>query len=138
MGQGETRMTGLGERAPSRRVVLGSMAAMGASALLPGASALAQGAEKTRRIDTHSHYFAPEWKEADAAFAKKVGGPPPFTGGWTVEKSLEDMEKGGVTTAVLSLPSIPGNWFGGDPKVAVRLSRTSNEYAAGLVRDHAG
>ncbi len=48
------------------------------------------------------------------------------------------MEKGGVELAILSLSSIPGNWFGGDPATAVRLSHACNEYAAGMVRDHPG
>jgi 6-methylsalicylate decarboxylase len=43
-----------------------------------------------------------------------------------------------VTTAVPSLPTIPGNWFGGDPATAVQLSRICNDYAARLVRDHPG
>lgn len=131
-------MTGSGARARTRREVMGAMAAAGAGAMLPLSGAAAQTGQSVRRIDTHSHFFAPEWKEADADYAQKIGGPPPFTSGWTIEKSLADMEKGGVTTAVLSLPSIPGNWFGGDPKTAVRLSRASNDYAAGLVRDHPG
>ncbi len=129
-------MTELGGRTPSRRdFLVGGLAAAGAASLLPRA-ARAQG--NVKRIDTHSHYFAPEWKETDAAFAQKIGAPPPYTNSWTVEKSLADMEKGGVTTAVLSLPSIPGNWFGGDPKTAVRLSRACNDYAAKLAQDHPG
>ena len=121
----------------SRRTILAALAAIGACAALPSSSS-AQAVTRLRRIDTHAHYFAPEWKQADIEYNKRIGGPPPFTTGWTVEKSLEDMEKGGVGTAILSLPSIPGNWFGGDPKVAVRLAHASNEYAAGLVRDHPG
>src|ERR1700676_1902807 len=120
-------MTGSGE-CPSRRAVLGGIAAAGAGAILPLAGAAAQNGEPGRRIDTHSHFFAPEWKETDIEYAKKIGGPPPLTTGWTIEKSLADMEKGGVSTAVLSLPSIPGNWFGGDPKTAMRLSRACNDY----------
>lgn len=127
-------MTQMVGRPTRREVLAGSLAAAGA-AMLP----LYAGAQdKVKRIDTHSHYFAPEWKEADAAFAQKIGAPAPFTNSWTVEKSLEDMEKGGVTTAVLSLPSIPGNWFGGDPATAVRLARASNDYAAKLAQDHPG
>jgi predicted TIM-barrel fold metal-dependent hydrolase len=94
--------------------------------------------KKATRIDTHHHFYAPEWKEADAAYAQKNGAGPPATSGWTVEKTLDDMEKGGVELAILSLSSLPGNWFGGDPATAVRLSRACNEFAAGLVRDHPG
>ena len=123
--------------APSRRTVLGSIAAVGAGALLPTLAPDAKAADKPRRIDTHHHFFAPEWKEAELDWVAKTHGFMfPGNRDWTVDKSLEDMEKGGVSTSVLSLASIPGNWFGGDPNTAVRLSRACNDYAAGIVRDH--
>jgi 6-methylsalicylate decarboxylase len=115
-----------------RRAVLAGLAA---GALLPPAKAQQ---ERATRIDTHHHFYAPEWKDADAAYAQKIGAGPPPTAGWTVDKTLEDMEKGGVELAILSLSSIPGNWFGGDPATATRLSRACNDFAAGLIRDHPG
>jgi 6-methylsalicylate decarboxylase len=91
------------------------------------------------RIDTHHHYFSPGWKETDKAFAERTRGfAAPANLGWTIEKSLDDMEKGGVEKAVLSLASLPGNWFGGDPKKAADLSQECIEYGAKLVKDHPG
>lgn len=120
-----------------RRSVLAALAAAGAGAALPK-SAMAQPVSRLRRIDTHAHFYASEWKAADLDYSRRTSGRTPPGGNWAVEQSLKDMEKGGVGTAVLSLPSLPANWFGGDAKLAVRLSRACNEYAAGLVRDHPG
>ncbi len=122
----------------SRRAVMAGIAALGGSALLPRPIQAQTAAASPHRIDTHHHFFSPEWKKTDEDYAARTGGPKPFTGFWTPEKSFADMEKGGVAMAVLSLPSIPGNWFGGDPATAIRLSHACNEYGAGLVRDHPG
>ena len=54
----------------------------------------------------------------------------------TVEKSLEDMDRGGVAHAFVSLTT-PGVWFG-DPAFARKLARDWNEYAAKVVADHPG
>ncbi|HUB95006.1 MAG TPA: amidohydrolase family protein [Stellaceae bacterium] len=118
--------------ATSRRTVLAGLAA--GAVVRPALADF----ERPTRIDTHHHFYAPEWKEADAAYAQKIGAGPPLTAQWTVDKTLDDMQKGGVEMAILSLSSIPGNWFGGDPATATRLSRACNEFAAGLIRDHPG
>jgi len=122
----------------SRRAVMAGLAALGTISLVPCRSAAApSGAGK--RIDTHHHYFSPGWKQAEKEFAEKVHGFVfPGNANWTPEKSLEDMEKGGVAKALLSLASIPGNWFGGDPKLAADVAHECNEYGAKLVRDHPG
>jgi predicted TIM-barrel fold metal-dependent hydrolase len=124
--------------AASRREMLAGLAALGAGMMVPGAAAVAQGA-KRRRIDVHHHYFSPGWKSAEktrAAAGKGFVVPPNQS--WTVEKTLEDMEKGGVTQAVLSLASVPDNWFGGDPATAASLAHECNEYVTQLVKDHPG
>ena len=128
------------KRSLTRRTFLGGIASVGAISTF-GNCSLAEAQPGKHRIDTHHHFFTPEWKQALSDYDGKLG-----VNNWTVEnamnwsvaKTLDDMEKGGVTTAVLSLPAIPGNWFGGDPTTAVRLSRICNDYAAGLVRDHPG
>lgn len=56
--------------------------------------------------------------------------------GWSGEKTLDDMDKGGVSIAFNSIVT-PGVWFG-DAEQARHLARTSNEYAAKLISDHPG
>jgi 6-methylsalicylate decarboxylase len=51
-------------------------------------------------------------------------------------KSLEDMDRAGVTRAIASLTT-PGVWFG-DAAEARRLARQCNEYFARVVADHPG
>jgi 6-methylsalicylate decarboxylase len=120
----------------SRRQFIASLAALSAASLLPHAAAA-----ETKRgaVDTHHHFFSPGWKQADKEFAEKVHGFVfPGNANWTPEHSLADMEKGGVGKAVLSLASIPGNWFGGDPKRAAEVAHECNEYGAKLVHDYPG
>jgi 6-methylsalicylate decarboxylase len=121
--------------APGRRDILAGLAAIGAGVLLPGLAA-AQG--RPRRIDMHHHFYSPEWKEADLAWSQNKGQGLPFTNGWTVEKTLDDMQKGGVGTAILSMSSLHESWWGGGPALATRVARASNDYGAELMRDHPG
>jgi 6-methylsalicylate decarboxylase len=85
-----------------------------------------------QRIDVHHHLCPP-------AYADAVGRIQPVFPAlldWTPARSIEDMDRGGVATAIVSMTT-PGLWFG-DAEAARRLSRICNEYAAGLVRDHPG
>ena len=58
--------------------------------------------------------------------------PPTPTG--RPRKSIEDMDRGGVAAAVVSITN-PGLWFG-DAAVTRRLARACNDYGAKLVQDH--
>jgi predicted TIM-barrel fold metal-dependent hydrolase len=128
----------IGARGVGRRDVLAGLAALGAGALLPGAVAIAQG-RPHRRIDVHSHFFSPGWKRIEKARAAAGKGfASPANQNWTVEETLADMQKGGVTNAVLSLASIPDNWFGGDPRIAASLAHECNEYVVELAKAHPG
>ncbi|MGH7097699.1 MAG: amidohydrolase family protein [Stellaceae bacterium] len=130
---GRAASTGIG-----RRDVLATLAALGAGAMLPGAAASAQEPPR-HRIDVHSHFFSPGWKrteKARAAAGKGIALPVNQT--WTVDKTLADMEKGGVTQAILSLASVPDNWFGGDPRTAASLAHECNEYVVELAGQHPG
>ena len=82
------------------------------------------------RIDVHHHVAPPKW------LAEVIGRDllQPATRNWTAEKSLEDMDKGGVAAAVVSITN-PGLWFG-DKTQTARLARESNEMMARLVADH--
>ena len=122
-------------RNAGRREILAGLAALSGTVLLPGA-VVAQ--DRPRRIDVHHHVYSPAWKEADLAWSERKGQGTPFTAGWAVEKTLADMEKGGVTTAIFSMSSLHENWWGGGPQLAARVCRASNDYAAELMRAHPG
>src|SRR5580692_2698291 len=121
------RPTALPANPARRNFLAGGLAALGLGASAVPAAAQAT-AEKTR-IDVHHHYVPPAQAEAMA----KHGGQPPK---WTLQSSLADMEKAGVTTAVLSLPP-PGVWFG-DVEEGRSLARACNEYGAQLRKDNPG
>ena len=85
-----------------------------------------------RRIDVHHHLASPGWLQA----MKLIGVDDPVIASWSVQRSLDDMDKGGVATAILS---------GNVPQVrplgseaATRIARQSNEYARQLATDHPG
>jgi 6-methylsalicylate decarboxylase len=121
----------------SRRQFLAGAAAVGAAAVLPGKRALAQ--QQRMLIDTHHHFYPPEYQKLwlDWEDARKV---PHFAGqvAWSKAKAIEDMDKAGIRTAVLSVPSTPGLWFDLGPEKAGQLARTCNDFAAEMVRDNPG
>ncbi len=94
--------------------------------------AFAQTAPATRqRIDVHHHYLPPF--QLDAVMETRAGAKPPD---WSVQKSLDDMDKAGTATAIVSIIQ-PGVWLG-DVEKSRRLARDCNEYGAKLVSDHPG
>ena len=113
---------------PARRNFLaGGIAALGlGAAAMP---AKAQPAAAPARIDVHHHYVPPIQGEAK----QRSGSPPPK---WSVQMSLDDMDKAGVKTSVLSLVE-PGVWFG-NVEQGRKLARESNEYGVKLAQDHPG
>jgi 6-methylsalicylate decarboxylase len=123
---------------PARRnFVAGGIAALGLGAstgvatLASGNPAEARAPRPPARIDVHHHYLPPA--HLAAMGDNRVNGAAPK---WTVELSFADMEKAGVTKAVLSLMP-PGLWFG-DPVAARKLARECNDFGAQLVRDYPG
>lgn len=122
-------------RVPRREFLVG-LAAVGASALLPGAHALAQaqssGTGRPWRIDTHHHVSSPRFI---AEISGRHTGQWPLIR-WTPAKSIEAMDEGEVATAILST-SEPGVWFGND-QAAAKLARECNEYTAKLMADYPG
>jgi predicted TIM-barrel fold metal-dependent hydrolase len=86
----------------------------------------------TQRIDVHHHMASPSWLQA----IKLIGAGDPVIANWSAQKSLDDMDKGGVATAILSgnVPQVRP--FGRD--AAVRVTRESNEYAKQLASGHPG
>lgn len=116
---------------------------------LAGLSGLtALGATRARpapsHIDVHCHYAPPAWtttvteKTARGIF----GSVNPAGGikGWTAASTLEQMDRAGIATSVLSVTT-PGIWFGEkeSPRELTRaLARDCNEYGAKLMADHRG
>jgi predicted TIM-barrel fold metal-dependent hydrolase len=111
-----------------RRGLLTGASALGAAGLFGSASA----AGKPFRIDVHHHIAPPAW--VAALKAAKLDTPPVTN--WRPEQSLEDMDKGGVATAMTS-PTLPQVSFLGAADAA-RVARESNEYARKLADDHPG
>ena len=122
----------------SRRHILGGAVASAAGALIDPHATLAE-APAPRLIDVHHHVFAPAltdaWQNWGAERKVRV---PPVARDWTIEHTLAEMDKNGIATAVLSLSSNAGVWFGSDPAGMRRYARIHNEYATRLAQDHPG
>ena len=112
-----------------RNFIAGGAAALGL-ATTASRPARAQAPAKTR-IDVHHHYIPPFHRDILLSNRAGAGLPP-----WTAELSLEDMDKAGVATSMLSAAQ-PGVWFG-DNEAGRKLARQVNEYGAKLVADHKG
>jgi 6-methylsalicylate decarboxylase len=91
-----------------------------------------------RRIDVHHHFYPPQCLDAMRQTPGHDRGGVNFPGvaTWTPAKTLDEMDKHGVQTAILSL-SPPG------PRMLDRegnrkLARTCNEFAIQVGRDHPG
>src|SRR4051794_9233037 len=116
---------------------LGATAMVSAPAVLSGRAVRAQGTAaetKPHRIDLHHHFYPTElleaWRTANVRNASVVQQ-------WKLTDTLAHMDKGGVATAMLSLPTginLP-NLSAED-----RLSwtRRINDYAAKAQADHPG
>jgi predicted TIM-barrel fold metal-dependent hydrolase len=113
---------------------------LGRRGLLTGASGLfgsvlagsAKADGKAFRIDVHHHITPPGWLEA----VKKARLDNPPMANWSPDKSLEDMDKAGVATAMTS-PTTPQLGFLPAAEAA-RIARESNEYARKVANDYPG
>jgi 6-methylsalicylate decarboxylase len=94
------------------------------------ACTLAKGAQAApHRIDVHHHLFPPAYR---TAIGNLAAGQP----AWSPAQSVEEMDKGGIATSLLSISS-PGVWFG-DVEQARKLARIVNDYGAMTAKDHPG
>jgi 6-methylsalicylate decarboxylase len=115
--------------ADSRRAFLAGLAALGAGAVLPGCqttAATGKAGGKPYRIDVH-HHFVPD---AYAA-AMKANNIRPVR--WSVQGSLEEMDKSGIAVGMISPPP-PGVTFG-DQAFGRKLARDINVAGAKMVSD---
>ena len=125
---------------PGRRGFLQSLvglAAIAGGATVAGCASTTPGAPSW--IDTHHHFYPPEYQKAWLDWEDKRN-IPHFAQqvGWSVDKALADMDAAGVRTAILSIASTPGIWFDWPAPEVARIVRACNDYAAGMVRDHPG
>jgi predicted TIM-barrel fold metal-dependent hydrolase len=89
----------------------------------------AKGAPTPHRIDAHHHLFPPAYR---TAIGNRAAGQP----AWSAAQSIEEIDRGGIATSVLSLSS-PGVWFG-DVEEGRRLARIVNDYGTMTAKDHPG
>jgi len=135
---------------PSRRELLTGLTVLGAGALFPWTQSLAQNGGNPRRIDVHHHFTSPGYVEFTRKHGQGGGGRGrggnggggrggalgSARAGWILEEDLEDMDKNGTETAILSVTT-PGFWFGEKEEIRGAV-RDSNEFAAKLRADHKG
>ena len=86
---------------------------------------------KPHRIDVHHHHTPPPYLAAITA--RNIPGP---VRDWTPEKSLADMDKAGVATAITSVTTPALRFL--DDAGARKLARECNEYTAKLGADSKG
>ncbi len=89
-----------------------------------------------RRVDVHHHFYPPQYLAAMKQVSGRDGGGAAFpnVAQWTTARTLDEMDKHGVQTAILSL-SPPGPRMldiAGNRK----LARLCNDYGAQMARDN--
>jgi predicted TIM-barrel fold metal-dependent hydrolase len=125
----------------SRRSLLKSFAALGATSALGAPAVWAQGAppapsltRRPHRIDVHHHFFPQflldAWQKAGVR-------NPSVVQNWKLETTLDQMDRGGVATAILSLP-IGLNMPDLNAEQSRHLARLINEYVVEAMKDHPG
>jgi len=121
----------------TRREFMGALGALTATQLAGCATSNTR--EGGNLIDTHHHFYAPEYQNAWLEWEKKRN-IPHFAQqvGWSRARALEDLDKAGVRTAILSLASTPGVWFDAPPNEVARMARLCNDYGADMVRTYPG
>lgn len=116
---------------PSRRGFLTGLMAAGASTLMPGC-ATPNVASRVDRIDIHHHVFSPAY----VAELAKANQAPPIVRNWSVAKTLEDMDKAGIATSMLSVTTPQVSFT--DAANAKRMARESNEWVTQLTQTNKG
>jgi predicted TIM-barrel fold metal-dependent hydrolase len=122
----------------SRRQFLAGAAALGAAALTSGDGTPALAAP-AKLIDTHHHYYPPDYQKVQNEWEDQHKVPHlGVQGAWTRDADIEAMDKNGIATSVLSLASTPGVWFDHGASAAHDMARLCCDFAAEMVRDHPG
>jgi 6-methylsalicylate decarboxylase len=119
---------------PSRRGFLSSLLGLSTATAVSSCAAPNAIAPSARRdrIDTHHHVFSPAY----VAELAKANQAPPIVRNWSIAKTLDDMDKAGVATSIVSVTTPQVGFV--DASNARRIARESNEWAARLNSDHPG
>ena len=115
-----------------RRNFLSGLAAFGACEILGTHRSAGQAPANPFRIDVHHHFSSPGFI---AAITERKTGQVPLMR-LTAQQSIDDMDKGGVATSILSI-SEPSVFFG-DTAAARALARETNDFAARLMAEYPG
>ena len=117
----------------SRRKVLAGLGVLAGASMLAGRTAFAQSAQSAgpavHAIDVHHHYVPP-------AYLQMLTSPQGVVRDWSLAKDLDNMDRAGTDTAILSPTSAPV-WFG-DAGTAIKAARICNDFAAKMAADHPG
>jgi predicted TIM-barrel fold metal-dependent hydrolase len=124
----------------SRRSFLKSFTAFGASTIAAPA-VWAQGspapapalAAKPHRIDIHHHFYPPAFIAEFDKSNERVAGVAKT---WTIAKALDEMNRGGVATALWSIPFRQPKAL--DAEGTRKVTRLVNDYAAQGIKDNPG
>jgi predicted TIM-barrel fold metal-dependent hydrolase len=118
----------------SRRDFVAGLAALSAGVVLGSDESVAQteASGKPFRIDVHHHFSSPGF--IAEITGRRTGQAPLMR--LTAAQSLEDMDKGGVATAIVSI-SEPSVFFG-NFDTARALARETNEFGARMVAEYPG
>ena len=126
----------------TRRELISSIAGLAGTHLIPPGKAFYQTSAPVTAtgsglgiIDVHHHILPPKYIAAHRAEILNTSITPAVLE-WTPTRSLEDMDKNGVRTVIVSI-SAPGIWFGAMEE-ARTMARECNEFAARMVADHPG
>jgi predicted TIM-barrel fold metal-dependent hydrolase len=123
-------------RASRRRFLVG-LGAAGAAAALPAPAVFGQPVRTL--IDTHHHFYPPGYQKIQREYEQaRNARPNAAVDGWQLAKAIEQMDINGIRTAVVSLASTPGVWFGSGGEAARQIVRMCQDYAAEMRRDHPG
>ena len=121
-------------RHPSRREFVAGLAGVAAGALFLPRPFAAQTSPQNR-IDVHCHFVPAaflEFLNANYPDMPRSYSPPD----WEVSEHIEEMDRGGVRTSILSLPR-PGIWYGELEGIRT-IARECNDANARLVADYPG
>jgi predicted TIM-barrel fold metal-dependent hydrolase len=114
----------------TRRRFLGAIGALGT--LAASGCTTTSASRVSQIIDVHHHVSPPEWVAALKKY--KIDAPP--INNWTLQQSLDDMEKGGIATSMISATAPSASFL--PPAEAAAVSRASNEYMRQLADTHPG
>jgi 6-methylsalicylate decarboxylase len=124
----------------SRRQLVTTLSAVGLGALLGVRRSSAQGAAAGEGgiIDTHHHIYPPRYTTANLKRIMDDSGALPANAytDWSPQRALEQMDKAGVRSAVVSMTS-PGIWWDNGEEGRI-WARDCNEFGAQMARDFPG